>query len=172
MRRRELIALLVCTAAGSLAAQAQAAESTRRIGILSGFPKGDLAGQSLLAAFREQLMASGWTEGRNISFEIRWGGTDLEHLDIYGAELARMMPDVIVVHGSRTLTAVRRETDRIPIVFASISDPVASGYIESLARPGGNVTGFTSYTGVPSPKLLEALKETAPGVTRVAFMTS
>jgi putative ABC transport system substrate-binding protein len=81
-----------------------------------------------------------------------------------------MTPDVIVVHGPRTLVAVRRETDSIPIIFASVADPVASGYVESLARPGGNVTGFTNYSGFPSPKLLEVLKEIAPGIARVGFL--
>jgi putative ABC transport system substrate-binding protein len=88
----------------------------------------------------------------------------------HAVQLAQMMPDAIVVHGSKALTAVRRETDRIPIVFASIADPIASGYVASLARPGGNVTGFSIYSGMPSPKLLELLKDVVPGLTRVAFL--
>jgi putative ABC transport system substrate-binding protein len=172
MRRRELIALFVGAGALPIAARAQQVDRMRRVGMLTGFPQGDSIGQSLLAAFRQQLTTLGWIEGRNISFQIRWAGTYPEQLRAYGAELARMMPDAIVVYGSRTLTAVRQETDYIPIVFTSISDPVASGYVKSLGRPGGNVTGFTSYSGTPSPKLLEMLKEAAPSVTRVAFMTS
>jgi putative ABC transport system substrate-binding protein len=170
MRRRELITLLGGAAAWPVAARAQQADRMRRVGILTGFPQGDLVGESLIEAFRQQLMALGWSEGRNISFETRWGDANPEHQRAYGAELARMMPDVIVVHGSQALTAVRKATDRIPILFASVSDPVASGYVASLARPGGNVTGFTNYTGTPSPKLLEMLKYAAPSVTRVAFM--
>src|SRR5262249_43168340 len=141
-----------------------------RIGVLTGFPEGDSVGQTLLAAFREQLAALGWVEDRNIQLDIRWGSTDPERLRANGVELARMAPDAIVVHGSQALTAVRRETNRIPIIFASVADPIASGYVKSLARPGGNVTGFTIYGGMPSPKLLERLKEFAPETARVAFV--
>ncbi|MEA2989809.1 MAG: hypothetical protein QOG83_2520 [Alphaproteobacteria bacterium] len=169
MRRREFIALLGASAACPFTARAQQADRMRRIGMLTGFPEGDPVAQSLFAAFQQQLTALGWVEGRNISFEVRWGDTDPERLHAYAVELARMMPDVIVVHGSQSLTAMRRETDRVPILFASVSDPVASGYVTSLARPGGNVTGFTNYSGAPSPKLLEVLKEVAPGIARVAF---
>ena len=95
---------------------------------------------------------------------------DPERLKVLGTELARMKPDVIVVHGSQALTAVHRETNRIPILFASVSDPVASGYVASLARPGGNVTGFSNYSGAPSPKLLETLKDVARDIARVAFV--
>src|SRR5262245_44411310 len=119
MRRRELIALFVGAGALPLAGRAQQGDRMRRGGVLTGFPQSDSIGQSLLAAFRQQLTALGWIEGQNISFQIRWAGTDPEKLRTYGAELARMMPDAIVVYGSRTLTAVRQHTDQIPIVFAS-----------------------------------------------------
>jgi putative ABC transport system substrate-binding protein len=170
MRRRELIIALSGTAVWSLAARAQQGDRIRRIGVLTGFSQDDSAGQSLLTAFRQQLAASGWIADRNITFDIRWGDSDPERLKGYGVELTQMMPDVIVVHGSQALTAVRRETDRIPIIFASVSDPVASGYVASLAKPGGNVTGFANYSGPPSPKLLQLLTELAPDIARVAFM--
>ena len=168
MRRRHVIALL---GGGLICTLVIRAQQPKRIGMLSGFSQGDPEGESLLEAFREQLMTLGWVDDRNIHIDIRWGeGADPERMRAYGAELVRLVPDVIVVHGSRALAAVRRETDRIPIVFASVADPVASGYVESLARPGGNVTGFTYYGGLPAPKLLELLKEVAPNVTRVALV--
>jgi putative tryptophan/tyrosine transport system substrate-binding protein len=142
----------------------------RRIGVLSGFPEGDAVGESLLAAFRQKLTSLGWIEGNNIGLEVRWAEADNERMRAHAVELTRMMPDAIVVHGSKALTAVRRETDRIPIVFASIADPIAAGYVASLARPGGNVTGFSIYAGMPSPKLLQLLKDVAPGLTRVALL--
>src|SRR5215510_601757 len=126
--------------------------------------------ESLLAAFRQRLTSLGWIEGNNIGLEVRWAEADNERMRAHAVELAQMMPDAIVVHGSKALTAVRRETDRIPIVFASIADPIASGYVASLARPGGNVTGFSIYSGMPSPKLLELLKDVVPGLSRVAFL--
>jgi putative ABC transport system substrate-binding protein len=150
--------------------RAEPANQMRRIGVLTGFPPKNAVGESVLTAFRQELSARGWVEGRNIAFDVRWGGGSVERLRGHAAELARMTPDVIVVHGSRALTAVRQETDRIPIIFASVSDPVASGYVKSLARPGGNVTGITVYSGTPSPKLLEWLKQIAPNIARVAFV--
>ena len=171
MRRRELVALVGGLAAWPLAARAQPAGRVRRIGVLTGFPQNNPVGQSLLAAFREQLKSLGWIEGGNIHIEIRWGNAaDPDQMRAHAIELTRMMPDVIVVHGSRSLVAVRQETKQVPIIFATVADPVAFGYVESLARPGGNVTGFTNYTGPPSPKLLETLKEAAPGIARVAFV--
>ena len=168
MRRRQAMALLGGALVCPLVARA---EQLKRIGVLTGFSEGDSEGESLLEAFRQQLMSLGWIDDRNVHIDVRWGdGADPERMRASGVELARMMPDVIVVHGSRALAAVRKETDRIPIVFASVADPVASGYVGSLARPGGNVTGFTYYGGLPSPKLLEMLKEVAPNIKRVALV--
>jgi putative tryptophan/tyrosine transport system substrate-binding protein len=171
MLRREAITILGGAAAWPFVARAQQVDQSRRIGVLTGFSQTDEEGQSLLAAFRERLATLGWIEGRNLSIAIRWGdAVDRQRMLAYGVELTRMKPDVILVHGSRSLEAVRRETDRIPIVFASVSDPVGSGYVVSLARPGGNVTGVAVYDGVPSPKLLELLKEMAPNLRRVGFV--
>jgi putative tryptophan/tyrosine transport system substrate-binding protein len=170
MLRREFVTFSTVAAAWPVFARAQQAEPVRRVGVLTGFSKEDLVGEAVLSAFRQQLSAEGWVEGRNISLEIRWGDATSDSLRGFAAELVRMRPDVIVVHGSRSLMAVRQQTDKIPIVFTSISDPVKSGYVASLARPGGNVTGLTVYAGSPSPKLLEWLKEIAPRTTRVAFV--
>src|SRR5215467_13566903 len=170
MRRRKFISLLSGVVACALQGRVESANRMRRIGVLSGFPEGDAVGESLLAAFRQRLTSLGWIEGNNIDVEIRWAEADAELMRAHAVKLTRMMPDAIVVHGSKALTAVRRETDRIPIVFASIADPIASGYVASLARPGGNVTGFSIYSGMPSPKLLQLLKDVAPGLMRVAFL--
>jgi putative ABC transport system substrate-binding protein len=138
--------------------------------MLTGLPENSPEGQSLLSAFQARLAGLGWVEGRNIKTEVRWADANFERVSSYGHELALLMPDVIVVHGSRALTAVRHWTDRIPIVFASVADPVSSGFVASLARPGGNVTGFTTFVGTPTPKLLQMLFDIAPNVKRVALM--
>ena len=171
MRRREFVTLLGGAAAWPLAARAQQ-EQMRRIGVLSGFPQTDSVGQSLLTAFRQRLTALGWIEGSNVDIQTRWAGSDSERMRAQAIELVRMIPDVIVVHGSRALTAVRQETDRVPILFASVADPVAAGYVASLAKPGGNITGFTIYVGLPAPKLLETLKEIAPTTIRAALVAT
>jgi ABC-type uncharacterized transport system substrate-binding protein len=172
MQRREFIAGLGGAAAWALRGRAESAERMLRVGLLSGFPEGDLVGDSLITAFRQKLATLGWIEGGNgnIRLEVRWAQAEPERMRTHAVELTRMMPDAIVVHGSKALEAVRRQTDRIPIVFASIADPIASGYVASLARPGGNVTGFAIYSGMPSPKLLQALTDAMPGLTRVAFL--
>ena len=154
----------------ALQGRAESEQRMQRVGVLSGFPEGDAVGESLLAAFRQKLTSLGWIEGVNIGLEIRWAEANLERMRADAVELTRIRPDAIVVHGSRALTTVRRETDHIPIVFASIADPIAAGYVSSLMRPGGNVTGFTVYSGMPSPKLLQLLRDSVPGVRRVAFL--
>jgi len=170
MRRRQFIALLSGAVAWALQGRAESADGMRRIGVLSGFPEGDAVAESLLAAFRQKLTSLGWIEGGNIGLEVRWAKADAERMRAHAVELTRMMPDAIVVHGSRALTAVRQETDRIPIVFASVNDPLAAGFVARLARPEGNVTGFPIYSGMPSPKLLQLLKDAMPGLMRVAFL--
>src|SRR5258708_3861191 len=137
MRRRDLIGIIGFVAAWPLAGRAQQSDRVgRRIRVLTGLRQDGLEGQDLIAAFRPQLASLGWIENHNIEIEVRWAGADAERMRSFGLELARMMPDVIVVHGPRALMAVRQAAGRIPILFASITDPVAAGYVESLARPG------------------------------------
>jgi putative ABC transport system substrate-binding protein len=174
MRRRDFITLVGGTVvAQPLAARAQQGERVRRIGVLSGFAEGDLIWQSLIAAFRQRLQGLGWSEGRNVRLELRWAAAgNLDLMRAHAVELVRMAPDLILVHGNRALAAVRRETRDIPVVFAAVSDPIDSKQVESLARPGGNATGFTIFEGSSIGKLTELLKEIAPGIARVALIES
>jgi putative ABC transport system substrate-binding protein len=174
MKRRQFITLLGGAAATwPLAARAQPAGRLRRIGVLSGFAEGDLIGQSLVAAFRQRLQGLGWTEGRNVRLDVRWAAAgNLDLMRANAVELVRMAPDLILVHGNRALAAVQLETSAIPIVFAATADPVDSRQVESLARPGGNATGFTTFEGSSVGKLTELLKEIAPGIVRVALIGS
>src|SRR5262245_62386347 len=132
MRRRKFIALLSGVVAWALQGQAESAVRMRRIGVLSGFPEGDAVGESLLAAFRQRLTSLGWIDGNNIGVEVRWAEADAELMRAHAVELTQMMPDAIVVHGSKALTAVRRGTDRIPIVFVWMADPIGLGYVGRL----------------------------------------
>jgi len=175
MRRREFMSLIGGAAAPSLlwplSVRAQDPERARRVGVLTGFAESDSDGQSQISAFRTTLRQLGWTEGRNVQIDVRWGeAANPALMETYATELLAMHPDVIVVHGGRALTAVNREPRRIPIVFAYQADPVATGVVESLGRPGGNVTGFTTFDG--APKYIEALREIAPALARVALLIS
>jgi putative ABC transport system substrate-binding protein len=167
MRRRDFIAGLGTAAAWPLVAHAQ---QIRRIGVLIGYEESDNVGQSLVSAFRKGLQELGWVEGRNVRIDYRWGAGDPDRTQLHAAELAGIVPDVIQVDGTTALTAVQRANRNIPIVFASISDPVEQGIVESLVRPGGNVTGFTFFDGSVAAKLLETLKEIAPRMMRVAML--
>jgi putative ABC transport system substrate-binding protein len=143
----------------------------RRIGVLTGFAEDDRTGQALVAAFRQRLAGLGWVEGHNVRVEVRWAAAgNVALMRTHAIELARLAPEVILVHGSRALVAVQREMHGIPIVFAGVPDPVSSGFVASLARPGGNVTGFTTFEGSSIGKLADLLKEVAPGITRVAMI--
>jgi putative ABC transport system substrate-binding protein len=173
MKRREFITLLGGAAAWPWTARAQQADRQRRVGVLSGYPETDLEGQAQIAAFRTTLRHLGWAEGRNVSIEVRWGeAADPARIQRYAAELASIEPHVIVVHGGRALAAIQKESRRFPVIFAVLTDPLGTGHIDSLARPGRNVTGFTAFEGSYSPKLLEALKEMVPGLARAAFLIS
>ena len=172
-RRQFITALGGAAVAWPHAARAQQSERTRRISVLSGFAEGDPIGQSLVAAFRRRLAELGWTEGRNVQFDMHWAAAgDLNLMQTQAVELVRTAPDLILVNGNRALAAVQRETHDIPIVFAAVSDPVASKQVESLARPGGNATGFTSFEGSKADKLAEVLKEIAPSIVHVALIIS
>jgi ABC-type uncharacterized transport system substrate-binding protein len=170
MKRREFISLLGgAAAAWPLAARAQQ-ERMRRIGVLMSVAADGPEGQARLAAFTNRLQQLGWIDGRNVRFDQRWGAGDAERTRQYGAELVALGPDVILASGDHSVVALQRATGTVPIVFALVSDPVGTGYVESLARPGGNITGFTLFEYSTSGKYLELLKEVAPGVKRAAVI--
>jgi putative ABC transport system substrate-binding protein len=169
--RREFITLLGGAAvAWPLAARAeQSGERMRRIGVLLTFAESDTEGRARIAAFREELQKLGWTEGY-IRIDIHWGALDAKSRQRSAQELAALQPDLILSQDTPTTAALQRQTRAIPIIFANVGDPVGSGFVASLARPGGNVTGFTPMEGSMGGKWLELLKEIAPRVNRVAFM--
>jgi len=170
MRRRDVITLLggVVTA-WPLATRAQQPDRMRRIGVLSSVAADDQDNKVRITGFRQRLEQLGWTDGHNVRIDYRFVGADPENYSKYAAELVALAPDVIVASGA-SLPAMLQATRTVPVVFAFAADPVASGYIESLSRPGGNATGFLLYEYDLSAKWLELLKEIAPGVTRVAVL--
>ncbi|MGB8892789.1 MAG: ABC transporter substrate-binding protein [Pseudolabrys sp.] len=170
MRRREFISLLGGAAAVPLAARAQQAEHVRRIGVLLNLAADDPETKARLAAFLQRLKELGWSEGRNLRIDYRWGMGDLDHHRKNAAELVALSPDVILVHGSTIMAPLQRATRTVPIVFVSVADPVAGGFATSLSRPGGNATGFTSIDYGMSGKWLELLKQIAPQITRVGVI--
>jgi putative tryptophan/tyrosine transport system substrate-binding protein len=168
MKRREFITLLGgAAAAWPLAARAQQPEQIRRIGVLMGYPEA----QSEFASFVQELQKLGWAEGRNLRTDIRWGiPADPESMHRFAKELVALQPDLILSQSTPTTAALFQETRTIPIVFAIVADPVGSGFVASLARPGGNATGFVVTEGSLGGKWLELLKEIAPRITRVAAL--
>jgi putative tryptophan/tyrosine transport system substrate-binding protein len=171
MTRREFITLLGGVAAAwPLAALAQQAERMRRIGVLMTMNADDPQSQPRLTAFAQGLQQLGWTVGQNVRVDYRWGGGNADASRKYAAELVALAPDVILAHSSGALAPLLQVTRTVPIVFTTVADPVGAGYIESLARPGGNATGFASFEYGTSAKWLELLKQIAPGVTRVAVL--
>ena len=174
MRRREFITLLGGAAAWPLAARAQQGGRMRRIGVLIGSAAAadadDTDAQARLAAFLQGLAQLGWTDGRNVQIEIRRGGGDAEHIRQYAAELVALAPDVILTSGAAPTSPLLQATRSIPIVFTGLVDPVGAGVVDSLARPGGNATGFILFEYGLSGKWLELLKQIAPGVTRAAVI--
>jgi putative tryptophan/tyrosine transport system substrate-binding protein len=171
MRRREFITVLGgAVAAWPLAARAQQREQMRRIGVLLPGAPDDAEYQSWIGAFLQGLAQLGWITGRNIRIETRWSKFDAENVRKYAAELVALQPDVILATGTSTVGPLLRLTRTVPIVFPIAADPVAAGLVESLARPGGNATGFMSFEIGISAKWLELLKEIAPGVKRAAVL--
>src|SRR5262249_45584856 len=171
MRRREFMALLGGSAtAWPLAARAQQRGRVRWIGVLAGNRESDPAERERVAAFEQVLEKLGWTVGRNLAVDYRWGANDLENARTAVAQILRLTPDAIVASGGPPLTAAQQATATIPIVFLGISEPVQRGFVASLARPGGNTTGFTNLEATMGGKWLELLKEIAPRVTRVTAM--
>jgi putative ABC transport system substrate-binding protein len=170
MRRREFITLVGGAAATwPLAARAQQSERIRRVGVLFGGPN-DANFQSKLAVFQQMLQQLGWVDGRNIEFNIRWGGNDVERIATEARELVRTRPDVILVGPTNALVPLKKETDSIPIVFVQVSDPLGQGIVESLARPTGNITGFSNLEFSLIGKYLQILREIAPSTTRIAVV--
>ena len=171
MRRREFITLLGGAAATwPLTARAQQGERVRRIGVLQSLAADDQEGQVRLAAFAQGLQESGWIIGRNVRIDTRWAAGEAERIRRYAAELVALAPDVILVVGAPSTGALLQATRTTPIVFVNTLDPVGAGFIDSLARPGGNATGFTTFEYGISGKWLELLKDIAPHVTRVAVL--
>jgi putative ABC transport system substrate-binding protein len=170
LKRREFITLLGGTAAWPLAARAQRSDTIRRIGVLMNLTADDPEGQARIAAFHKGLQEWGWTLGRNARIDVRWGAFDADISRRYAAELVGLAPDVILAAASAAMGALQQTTRTVPIVFVGIVDPVGAGFVESLARPGGNTTGFTPFEYGLSGKWLELLKEIAPGVKRAAVL--
>jgi putative ABC transport system substrate-binding protein len=168
MRRRKFLSLVGGAAAAlPLAARAQQVERMRRVGVLMGYPEGDLQGQANLAAFREGLQHHGWVEGRNIRVDYRWAGGDADKARRFAKELVGITPDVIVPSTNQVTAILQQETRTIPIVFVFVGDPVGSGFATSLSRPDGNLTGFADFEGSIAGKWLEILTEIAPDIRRV-----
>jgi putative ABC transport system substrate-binding protein len=170
MRRRQFIALLGGAATWPVVVRAQQNERMRRIGVLLPSEADDPEYEARMKAFTERLVQLGWIEGRNIQIERRWAKGNAEQTRKLAAELVALAPNVILAPGSSATGPLLQATSTIPIVFATIPDPVAAGYVESLSRPGGNATGFASFEYSIGGKWLELLKEIAPNVTRVAVI--
>src|SRR6516164_7086558 len=171
MRRREFITVLGgATAAWPLVAGAQQPERVRRIGILLATTADDAEFQAWVGAVLQALALWGWTIGRNVRIDTRWATSNAAGIHKHAAELAALAPDVILAHGASTVGPLLQATRTVPIVSPVFGDPVGAGFVDSLARPGGNITGFISFEYSMAAKWLELLKETAPSVTRVAIL--
>jgi len=170
MKRREFITLVGCAAAWPLAARAQQGERVRRIGVLMSAVEGDQRGLESITAFAQGLAELGWTVGRNVRIEYRWGAGDLDRFRRYAAELIALSPDVVLATAGSIVGAFQQASRTVPIVFVTTVDPVGGGWVDSLSRPGTNATGFAAYEFSMSGKRLELLKEIAPGVKRVAVI--
>jgi putative tryptophan/tyrosine transport system substrate-binding protein len=172
MRRREFIAGLGIAAAWPLATRAQQPERTRRIGVLMPTDENDLEGKNRISAFTQALANLGWTDGRNVRIDLRWYGNDINRARALAQELVGLQPDIIVTSTTPATAAVQRETRTIPIVFGNVAEPVASGIVPRLDRPGGNITGFATFEVTLGGKWLELLAEIAPGLKRAAMITT
>jgi putative ABC transport system substrate-binding protein len=172
MRRREFIGLVGGVVVGwPLAVRAQQGERMRRIGALSGGGAAENPdSQANITAFLQGLQQLGWTDGRNVRIDTRWGAGNADDISKYAAELVALAPDAILTSGTATLGPLLKATRTVPIVFVDVADPVGAGFVDSLARPGGNVTGFMQFEYSLSAKWLELLKQIAPGVTRAAVL--
>jgi putative ABC transport system substrate-binding protein len=170
MKRRDFITLLGGAVGWPLAARAQQGNRVRRIGVLMPGDENDPERKRRLSAFTQALANLGWTDGRNARMDLRWAGGDVNRMRAIAQELVGLQPDIILTSGTQATVAVQRETRTIPIVFASLADPVASGIVARLNRPGGNITGFGSTEATLGGKWLDLLSEIAPGLKRSAIM--
>jgi putative ABC transport system substrate-binding protein len=170
LKRRGFITLLGGAAAWPLAARAQQAERMRRIGVLLALAADDPYGQAQVAAFQQALQQLGWNDGRNVRIDIRWDESDADRARRYAQELVALAPDIFLAGGTISLGALQHVTRTLPIVFAVVADPVGAGFVDSLSRPGGNITGFMVFEYGFSGKWLELLKQIAPQVTRAAVI--
>src|SRR5262249_22466250 len=170
MRRREFVTLIGgAAAAWPLAARAQQGDRVRRIGVLMTGDENDPVAESRISAFRQALADLGWTDGRNVRMDLRWGGRDSNRIRALAQEVVGLQPDHIVTNAPPATVAVQRETQTIPIVFANVADPVASGIVARLDRPSGNITGSANFEAPIGGKWLELLSEIAPGLKRAAI---
>ena len=170
MKRRKFITLIGGAAVLPLVARAQQPAGARRIGVLMNFHSDASEGQERMAAFTQALQKLGWNEGDNVRTDIRWAGDDIERFRKYSEELVEQNPDVILASTSLAVAALQRISRSVPVVFANVVDPVGAGYVISLARPGGNTTGFIAFEYSIAGKWLELLKQIAPRVTRIAVL--
>jgi ABC-type uncharacterized transport system substrate-binding protein len=170
VKRRDFITLLGGAAAWPLATRAQQGERVRRVGVLMGIAENDPDSRARIAALLQGLQELGWTNGRNVHIDARWSAGDTRRIRNDAAELVALAPDVILANAAPAVEALRQTGRIVPIVFVNVVDPVGAGFVESLARPGGNVTGFTLFEYGLSGKWLELLKQMAPGVARVAVL--
>jgi ABC-type uncharacterized transport system substrate-binding protein len=170
MKRREFIAGLGSAAAWPLAAWAQQGERVRRIGVMMALDENDSEAKIELSGFTQGLAELGWTDGRNVRMDVRWAAGNVDRMQMFAKELVGLKPDVILANSTPVTAALQRETRTIPIVFAGVNDPVASGFVAGLPRPGGNITGFITQEASLAGKWLELLTEIAPIVKRVAMM--
>jgi putative ABC transport system substrate-binding protein len=170
MRRRKFIALLGAAVTWPLAARAQQPGEMRRIGVLMNLSENDPEAQRLVATFREGLARLGWTDGRNLRIDYRWSGGDVDRIRISAAELVALAPDVILAYGGSVVGPLQQVTRTVPIVFVEVIDPVGAGFVTSLARPGGNATGFSLFEFGISGEWLELLKQISPGITKAVVI--
>ncbi len=170
MRRRDFVALIGGAASWPLTLRAQQSEPIRRIGVLMGLGANNAGAQSEAAALKRGLQELGWTEGRNLESKYSWSPADVDHIQSAAKELVGLQCEVIVARGAPVVSALLKETHTIPIVFTVVADPIGRGFVQSTARPGGNVTGFPGFEFAMTGKWMQLLKEIAPEVRRIAFM--
>jgi putative ABC transport system substrate-binding protein len=170
MRRREFIAGIGAATASPFVALAQKPDRTRRIGVLMSLGEHDPEGKAQLSGFTKGLADLGWSDGPNLRIDVRWGGGDVNNIRTFAKELVAMQPDLILAQGTPVTAALQRETRTIPIVFVVVTDPVGEGFVEGLARPGGNITGFITSEAAMGSKMLDLLLDIAPDIKRVAML--